>query len=303
MALALLPLIFSVVLAEDPFYGDLVSQLPVTLEAGGSDQYLFFIVPIQKSEDMNLVVQVAQVQEGSYLRNDTRSAITANGQRSDINVSSVYDPDMSLDDVFRSEEDDIEPEFNFQVPVVVPLNFPFRYDPTDGSPALPTCTVDSRTWMEKVISKISTTMDLDCSPTWDQSDLTRRIRLLKDTLAATTVEDLSTSGALTEFMTNIMSCRALAGVRTSALLQSVNSLTGAHGGVVSEALDTYRLLQKALAIASAAADSLPSSSDVDVAISQINLMSPSVETTIGQLDAAYDIVRELQSQEEEDDFE
>lgn len=64
--------------------------------------------------------------------------------------------------MFRTGEEDLEPEFNFQVPVVVPLNFPFRYNPWDGSPELPNCAVDSRTWMENVIYRISTTMNLDC---------------------------------------------------------------------------------------------------------------------------------------------
>ncbi|XP_037778661.1 uncharacterized protein LOC119575232 [Penaeus monodon] len=298
MVLALLPLLFSVVLAEDPFYGELAAQFPVTLDPDGSDQYLFFIVPIQKSDDMNVVVQVAQVQEGSYLRNDSRAAITAEAENGDVNVSSIASPDLSLDDVFRTGKDDIQPEFNFQVPVVVPLNFPFRYDPGDGSPQLPNCAVDSRTWMENVISKITTTMNLDCTPEWDHSDLTLRIRLLKDNLAATSVEDLSTSSLLTEYMAKVVSCNALAGVRTSAILQNIDSLTANYGGIVSEALDTYRLLKQSLAVASVAADSLPSGSAVDVAISQINMLSSSVNTTLTQLDAAYDLVRELQSKEE-----
>ncbi|XP_047487884.1 uncharacterized protein LOC125038438 [Penaeus chinensis] len=299
MALVLLPLLVSVVLAEDPFYGELAAQLPVTLDPNGSDQYLFFIVPIQKSDDMNVVVQVAQVQEGSYLRNDSRAAVTAEAENGDVNVSSIVSPDLSLDDVFRTGEDDIQQEFNFQVPVVVPMNFPFRYNPGDGSPELPICAADSRTWMENVISKITTTMDLDYTPGWDHSDLTLKIRLVKDTLAATSVGDLSTSSLLTEFMSKIVVCNAFAGARTSAIMQNIDSLTADYGGIVSEALDTYRLLQQSLTIASVAADSLPSDSDVDIVVNQISLLSSSVNTTLTQLGAAYELVRELQSKEEE----
>ncbi|XP_063585456.1 uncharacterized protein LOC134762846 [Penaeus indicus] len=287
------------VLAEDPFYGELAAQLPVTLDPNGSDQYLFFIVPIQKSDDMNVVVQVAQVQEGSYLRNDSRAVITAEAENGDVNVSSIVSPDLSLDDVFRTGEEDIQPEFNFQVPVVVPLNFPFRYDPGDGSPPLPNCAVDSRTWMENIISKIATTMDLDYTPEWDHSDLTLRIRLLKDTLAATSVQDLSTSALLATFLEKVMICNALAGTRTSAILQNIDSLTANYGGIVSEAVDTYRLLQQSLAIASTAVQSLPHDAAVDIADAQINIVSPSVNTILTQLEAAYELVRELQSKEEE----
>lgn len=81
-------------MAEDPFYIELSAQFPVALDPDGSDQYLFFIVPIQKSDDLNVVVQVAQVQDGSYLRNDSRAAITAEAENNDVNVSRTFSPEL-----------------------------------------------------------------------------------------------------------------------------------------------------------------------------------------------------------------
>lgn len=59
----------------------------------------------------------------------------------------------SLNELFP-EPDTSEVNFNFQVPVILPLDFHFR----DSSNNLPKCSVDSRTWRENVISLVTQTI-------------------------------------------------------------------------------------------------------------------------------------------------
>ncbi|KAK7086256.1 hypothetical protein SK128_007292, partial [Halocaridina rubra] len=143
-----------------PTYDELKNQLlPLELKASGGDQYFFFIVPVQKNDEPNVLLQMAQAQDKTEFTN--RSVVATKVNTQDESVFAAEREDMNLDDIFDTPPDDGSDEFNFQVPVIVPMDFHFSYDPATASETLPECQVDSRTWKERVITRIAEKLQLE----------------------------------------------------------------------------------------------------------------------------------------------
>ncbi|XP_066977607.1 uncharacterized protein [Macrobrachium rosenbergii] len=285
----------------DPTFDELKSQLPITLTPNGADQYFFFIIPVQKNDDPQIILQMAQAQSISNRTNNSIASTMIDTINQSVNVSASGES-LDLDKFFVMPESEEESNnFNFQVPVVVPLDFRFTYSAETSSTVLPECSVDTRTWKEQVIARIAEKLQLDGQPSWDHSDLNIRIRKLKDALSSVTLDLITSVAELSTFANVTQKTKYLADIRYYYIINNVTELTGDHVSLMAEGVNTYELLDSAIKIAEQGIAKFAGDPNNDPALalvqSQIDMIKSSVATTLTQFKAALIVTKDLQIQE------
>lgn len=289
-----------VAIGLDPTYEELQAQLPISIQPGGEDQFFFFIVPVQKIDKPNVLLQVAQAQDFEISGNMSLDATSIDTKSQSHNFYSHGD-NVTLDEIFATPEDEEASAFNFEVPVIIPLDFRFRYDETSSETILPQCTVDSRTWKERVITKIAAKLELPGDQNWDHSSLTLRIRLHKDALTSITLEHFTTTEELDRFFNTIQQTKFLSDIRYNSVLANITTLTADHVSIIAEGVDTYQLIVNTLNLAKEAIDILGQDTSaqaaLDVIEAQIDMLKPSADSAFALFLQAFTVVKELQAQE------
>ncbi|XP_068216414.1 uncharacterized protein [Palaemon carinicauda] len=284
----------------NPTFEELQSQLPINLTPNGTDQYFFFIVPVQKRDDPNVILQMAQAQGAADSSDSSVASTFIDTLHQNVSVSSSAQ-EINFGEFFNVSETEEDDTFNFQVPVVVPLDFRFTYDRETSMTVLPNCSVDTRTWKEKVISRIAEKLQLDGRPSWDHSQLTSKIRLHKDALASITLDIITTLDQLSLFVVTIQRTKDYADIRYLGIIENITTLTSDHVSLMAEAVDTYSLVIRSLEIAEDGIVKLSGDGgqtpDLDVEAAKIALIKPSAEITLAKLKEALIITKDLQIQE------
>lgn len=297
-------LLSEVAVGADLTYQQLKDQLPIQLSPNGNDQYFFFIVPVQKNDEPNVILQMAQAQDKTSYANESVVATVVDTQNNSV-YASAEGENVNLGDIFSTPGDDKPSEFNFQVPVVIPMDFRFTYDPSSTTDILPQCTVDSRTWKEKVISRIAEKLDLEGDHNWDHSDLTIRIRLRKDALSGIALSSITSTSQLSIYVNTITSTKTLSDIRYTSILNNITMLTGGHVSIAAEGVDTYRMLVSCISRANTAADALLANggdfTTINILTQQLDLVQNGTETSLAMFTQVLAETKRLQAEESMED--